>query len=268
MGINLQTAQFLTAIRDQGVSYERTLTLGHQDLYGQGPIRSADGLFQELGARSLDALDASEYEGATIIHDLNEPIPDSLRGRFTAVFDGGTLEHVYNAGTALQNCLEMVAPGGHYIAASPGNNQMGHGFYQFSPEFYYRALSADYGFHVERLLALEQRLLRVRWYEALDPELCHGRVQLRSRYPVELLVLAKRVSPAAEDRSTPQQSLYVAAWEGPDVEAPPWKLRVRTALHPKIVSAVDVAVKQRRTSWSSGGFRRISAPASPSASRS
>lgn len=166
MEVNRQGAEFLIAAKRRGISYERTLTLGRQGLYEMGRIRPADEFFRELGAESLDALDASNYEGASIIHDLNHPVPTSLKGKYTAVYDGGTLEHIFNAPTALRNCLNLVAPGGHYIAVSPANNQMGHGFYQFSPEFYYRALSVDVGFTVDRILAVEQRLWAARWYHA------------------------------------------------------------------------------------------------------
>jgi len=31
-----------------------------------------------------------------IIHDLNRPIPDTLSGTFDFIYDGGTLEHVFD----------------------------------------------------------------------------------------------------------------------------------------------------------------------------
>jgi hypothetical protein len=256
MGVNMQTAQFLRAAIGRGVSFEHTLTLGRQDLYGDGPIRPAADLFRELGAEQLDALDASDYDGASVIHDLNDPMPEHLKRRYSVVFDGGTLEHVFNAGQALRHCLELVAPGGHYIGASPGNNQMGHGFYQFSPEFYHRALSREAGFKIDLLLAVEQRPLRPRWYKALDPAQCNRRIQLRSKYPVELLALAQRVSLPSEVATTPQQSDYVTAWGREDERKPSMKLRLHDALPPRIAS-VAVTLLSRSTSWSNGGFQPV-----------
>lgn len=256
MGVNVQADQFLRAAIGRGVSFERTLTLGRQDLYGDGPVRPADDLFRELGADQLDTLDASDYEGASVIHDLNDPMPESVKWQYSVVFDGGTLEHVFNAGQALRHCLELVALGGHYIGASPGNNQMGHGFYQFSPEFYYRTLSREAGFEVELLLAVEQRPLRPRWYKALDPAECNRRIQLRSRYPVELLALARRVSLPSGVTTPPQQSDYVAAWNRNDEPKPSIKLRLHDALPPK-VATVGVSLLSRSTSWSNGGFQRV-----------
>ena len=57
------------------------------------------------------------------------------------MIDSGSLEHVFNISQALRNCLEMVESGGHFISIGPANNAMGHGFYQFSPELYFRILS-------------------------------------------------------------------------------------------------------------------------------
>lgn len=272
MGISVQTAQFLRTALSRGVSFERTLTLGRQYIdWGDGFARPADDLFRELGAGKLDALDASEFEGASVIHDLNEPMPEQLKGQFSVVFDGGTLEHVFNAGWALRQCLELVAPGGHYIGASPGNNQMGHGFYQFSPEFYYRVLSRDVGFQVELLLAVEQRPLRPRWYKALDPAQCHRRAQLRTTYPVELFALARRVSPSGEAATMPQQSDYVAEWDGSAEHKPSMKRRLYDALSPRLKHAATGAYRSytravntnsclsRRYSWSNGGFQRVEA---------
>lgn len=269
MGISVQTAQFLRMALSRGVSFKRTLTLGRQYIYGEGHERPADDLFRELGADKLDALDASSFEGASVIHDLNEPMPEQLKGQFSVVFDGGTLEHVFNAGWAVRHCLELVAPGGHYIAASPGNNQMGHGFYQFSPEFYYRVLSRDVGFEVDLLLAVEQRPLRPRWYKALDPAQCHRRFQLRSTYPIELFALARRVSPSGEATTTPQQSDYVAEWDGSAERRPSMQRRLYDALSPRLKDAATGAYTiytrvvntnsclSRHYSWSNGGFQRV-----------
>ena len=269
MGINVQAAQFLRAAVARGVSFEQTLTLGRQDIYGDGPVRPADDLFAELGAIKLDALDASDFEGASITHDLNDPMPEYLMGQFSVVFDGGTLEHVFNAGLALRNSLELVAPGGHYIGASPGNNYMGHGFFQFSPEFYYRVLSRAAGFEVDLLLAVERRPLRPRWYKALDPAQCHRRIELRSTYPVQLLILARRVSPPAKATVTPQQSDYIAAWDDRAESKPSMKRQLYNTLPPRLQGLPRAAyavytraaktsiLLSRSKSWSSGGFQRV-----------
>ncbi len=229
MGIKAYDVQFLLEAAGLGVDYRRTLTIGRQDrkvspvelarLFGRpwppagrAPGRYADDVFEELGAETVDAIDASSYEGATIIHDLNEPVDTSLREQYTVVYDGGSLEHVFNFPVAIRNCMEMVAPGGHLILQSPANNQCGHGFYQFSPELFYRVLSADNGYVVERMVAYE--LFRGRRFLVADPAAIGARVELTNSQPVLLLVQARRTEVVPVLQSPPQQSDYAAAWAG------------------------------------------------------
>jgi hypothetical protein len=49
---------------------------------------------------------------------LNKPVPDNLRSRFSVVFDGGTLDHVFNICQALKNAMEMVEVGGYFVQVS------------------------------------------------------------------------------------------------------------------------------------------------------
>src|SRR5437763_3852117 len=60
-----------------------------------GPIDDI-ALFRALGFTSVESLDASDYEGADIVWDLNKAVPDSLKAKYDVVFDGGTSEHVFN----------------------------------------------------------------------------------------------------------------------------------------------------------------------------
>jgi 2-polyprenyl-3-methyl-5-hydroxy-6-metoxy-1,4-benzoquinol methylase len=60
------------------------------------------------------------------------------------VFDGGTLEHIFDYPTAIKNCMKMVKPGGHLLLTTPANNWFGHGFYQFSPELFYSFVSFSF----------------------------------------------------------------------------------------------------------------------------
>src|SRR6266536_647665 len=124
MGVDYNATKLLLWAKRLGVSFERTLTLGHQgfdcsprrlrqalqnfSLGGDakaiqrclqrpamGPL-FVDGLLRLLGAKEIVSVDQSDFEGATLIHDLNEPFPQSQREQYTFVYDGGTLEHVFN----------------------------------------------------------------------------------------------------------------------------------------------------------------------------
>jgi hypothetical protein len=236
--------------RAEGVSFSRTLTIGRQTAYGGS--HNADALLQELGATELDSIDASPYEGATIIHDLNTPFRSERL--YTAVFDGGSLEHIFNFPQALANCLNLVEVGGHFLAAMPANNQLGHGFYQFSPELLWRCLSPDSGFRVEVMILLEKRPLSVRWYQALDPATV-GRAQLRTRHPVEMFVISRRESDIEPLQVPPQQSDYLGLWAGGRRGG--LKQRIRQRIPPSAAHYIDSLLAWRRTTWRNPGFRRL-----------
>lgn len=101
-------------------------------------LRQSDGysetLFQSLGFGEIESLDYSEYQGATRLWDLNRPVPGDWHGRYGFIFDGGTLEHVFNVAQALENVHDMLRPGGRLVSVTPLNGYPGHGFYQFGPE--------------------------------------------------------------------------------------------------------------------------------------
>ena len=238
MALNRDSIAFLVAAREAGVSFENTLMLGRQFMLpderaltlgfadagqrlepGEAHriFEADDGwsepLFRHLGAKRIDSVDASSYEGATIVHDLNTPLPDELRGRYSAVVDGGTLEHVFNFPIALRSALEAVSVGGHYLACTPANNHFGHGFYQLSPELYYRVLTVENGYRV-RCMLMSGYHSGARWFQVADPAVTGHRTLAFSTYPVVLYVLGVRVGEEKVLGSFPQQSDYVVRWSG------------------------------------------------------
>lgn len=228
MGFDKASCQVLIhARRRMGVELGDVLTLGRQELLvpqqelrtllGDHPPASdvpldADGyaepLFLALGARMVDSLDLSDYESATVLHDLNVPAPAHLHEAYDTIVDGGTIEHVFNFPNAIESCMRMLRIGGHYIGFTPANNSMGHGFYQFSPELYYRVFSPENGFEVQRMWLRSA----TDWYEVADPDVLGRRGQLVSSVPLMLVVVAKKLR-AMDRMRTPQQSDYVKTWE-------------------------------------------------------
>jgi SAM-dependent methyltransferase len=236
MGLDINAVQFLIATRKAGVQFGDIITLGRQDLnvypakmravlqshgfsgelFAEGAPDTgfAEPVFKALGAKSVQALDFSDFEGAEFVHDLNQPLPERLKERFDVVYDGGTLEHVFNFPQALKNCMEMVRPGGQFITHTTGNNWWGHGFYQFSPELFYRALSPENGFAVERMIT---HLVGPygRWFEVSDPDKLHARVEAITFGPFQILVRARRTQVVPVFAKAPQQSDYSQRWEDP-----------------------------------------------------
>lgn len=242
MGLDLHGLKLLLLARRRGVRFDRVLTFGRIEL-ALSPERAiqmlrteglpadelerlgsqpspwfAEPIFKALGAVEVVSLDASSYQSASIVHDMNQPIAGEFKERFDVVFDGGSIEHVFNFPVAIRNCMELVKPGGSLFIHTAANNCMGHGFYQFSPELFYRVFSAANGFEVVRLL-LHGSGPYGSWYDVSDPAVIRSRVELISFMPTQMLLHAQRNSILPIFASTPQQSDYVEEWsKGASVE--------------------------------------------------
>jgi SAM-dependent methyltransferase len=90
-------------------------------------------LLSALGFDKVESLDFVDDEKPSIVHDLNEDVPTSFHGRWNVVYDGGTLEHVFDLATAFRNIHLMLKPGGLAIHENPTNNFVDHGFWQLNP---------------------------------------------------------------------------------------------------------------------------------------
>lgn len=240
MGLDINAVRFLIQAHRQGVQFGEVLTLGRQDLNvypkkmaevfdahglpsqafkGEDKVHFAEPCFLGLGARKVHAMDASTFEGAEFVHDLNQPIGPGLKERFDVVYDGGTLEHVFNFPMALKNCMEMVKVGGQLFLHTIANNYCGHGFYQFSPELFFRALGPENGFKIESMIVHPVGPYG-RWHEVSDPEQIRARVEVITFYPLQLLIRAKRVAAVPVFARAPQQSDYTPRWTGPATDQP------------------------------------------------
>jgi hypothetical protein len=101
-------------------------------LWDEAP--SAEELFAEAGSTVVHSMDVSPYQGATHIHDLNDPNPpEELQGQYDQVICDGTLEHVFHWHNALTVAFKLLKVGGILSFGGPVNNWIDHGFYQFSP---------------------------------------------------------------------------------------------------------------------------------------
>ncbi|MGE4017445.1 MAG: hypothetical protein AB7E82_13965 [Cyclobacteriaceae bacterium] len=169
--------------------------------------RYAESFFRNLGAKVIDSIDASAYESASIIHDMNKPIPPEMFLKYSVVFDGGSLEHIFDFPTAIANCMNMVRLGGHFIGSVPANNLFGHGFYQFSPELFFRIFSMQNGFITKRvLLYFNEPDSNI--YQVTDPATVKNRVKLMNAKETYMLVIAQKTGYIKPFVSKPQQSDY------------------------------------------------------------
>jgi len=115
---------------------------------GETPFDTAAGFFAQLGFEQVSALDISDYEGADIVGDLNDPdLQRKLGRRFDLVYDSGTIEHIFDAPAALRTIAGLIRPGGVVVHATPCNGFVDHGFWQVSPDLY-KAFYGAAGFNI------------------------------------------------------------------------------------------------------------------------
>jgi hypothetical protein len=125
--IYLTAEQLLVLYRDFGIDVgsvapadieiDRSI-LNKEPAFGDFPWVSDRSVFRLLGIQRVFALDVSDYEGAEIVHDLNKPVPDSLKGIADIIVDGSTLDNTFNAAQTLMNYGAMLRPGGRLFAVN------------------------------------------------------------------------------------------------------------------------------------------------------
>jgi len=232
MGIDLHNLGLLAHAQDRGVAFERSVGIGRQALFVDPPeleqhrvLRGLQALrepaqppgapryFEPLmqqwfGARTVDSVDASAYEQATLLHDMNLPWAEGQPGlgSYDAVLDFGCLEHVFDFPVAWRNCVALCKVGGHLFHSLPANNLSGHGFYQFSPELFFNLYQARNGFELLGLWFAMKADAR-HWWKVANPLDVKRRVNLCNSHEVYMLVIARKLR---EPRllPAPQQSDY------------------------------------------------------------
>jgi len=279
MGIDNTAAKMLLLLRNEiEIDFSNTLVLGRQHNY-IGPLlrrriqnnlgiskqslplssKYADEFLKVLGMANPQILDISKYEGATILHDLNYPIPLDLKNRFSTVIDIGTSEHIYNITQALQNLKDLCALKGYLLIVSPANSWLGHGFYQFSPELFFRTFDVTSGFEIRNLFLIKQKATGDVWCELTDPKSRGRRGTIFTRNRCVVAVLAQKKF-KEENHLLPQQSDYEPAWEKSSISKigslylkMPWAMRrlIEIAVIPARDRFIN-RIKPTRFHWKEG----------------
>lgn len=222
MGLDYHGLCFLKwAARPEGLG--RVATLGRQNIHVRPEeIRlicgSADDSHQfgdfceallasAFKASVVHSFDASDYEGATFIRNMNAPLLD--HEEYDTVVDFGTTEHIFNVAQALQNIVRLCSVGGQIIHVVPANNFNGHGFWQFSPELFFSLYSRENGFEDTQVLIAELHD-HSKWYQVARPA---GGVRVEFKSRSATYVMARTTKVRVCDELVVQQSDYLSDWE-------------------------------------------------------
>lgn len=98
-------------------------------------------MFEAMGIEGYLDMDKFDSDNPAVLHDLNDPIPADLKSRFGMVFDGGTIEHIFDVRQVMGNIVGMLRPGGCVVHLC--SFAIDHGFYGFSPVMFYDYYGAN-----------------------------------------------------------------------------------------------------------------------------
>jgi hypothetical protein len=204
MGINSHAFNFVMC-QSACAPLGRVLTIGRQSLdVDQKFLRSKLGkpvepspycepVLLAMGAASVDSLDVSDYESATIVLDLGKPC--CFNKRFDTIVDGGSLEHIFDAAMAFRNLVDLCEVGGRIIHILPVNNLNGHGFWHFSSDLIHSVYCGCNGFS-ETTVYYASSIDPRTWYEM--PAAKSGvRVETVSIEPIILLSVTRKIADVA-----------------------------------------------------------------------
>lgn len=183
-------------------------------------------LFKALGFAKVESLDFSSWEGADYLADLNLPLPAELHGRFDAVFEAGTIQHVFHLPQVLANIHALLKTGGRAIhGMATSSNHVDHGFYMYSPTLFHDFYSEN-GWSIDAAYFYEFAPFWHRHrFESAPFEIyrytpgCLDDLAYGGMGAAQLaLFFAVTKSPGARADVIPQQSYFRRFWPGAEAE--------------------------------------------------
>jgi hypothetical protein len=233
MGIDLTGLRALFMVKRLKLGdFSQTATLGRQEIFflesefekfaqsaalgiGYEPAFSfsnfQEPLLKALGAAEVTSFDASPYEGATAIQDFNKPLAPQFEKRFSMFLDFGSMEHVFNIPQVVRNVNALLRPGGLALIVTNADGDAGHGFYQFSPEFFYNVFSPRNGF-ADTAVFLADVGDPLVWLAVKSPEKLKGRNSIPRGQRLLAVVVTRKVADVS-DVSAQQSDYSTTAWQ-------------------------------------------------------
>jgi hypothetical protein len=167
-----------------------------------------ENFFRNLGFENIDSIDNSLYEGASIIHNMNDPITNFKK--YDYIFDGGTIEHIFNIPQVCENIINLLNIDGIFISITPNNNMSGHGMYQFSPEFYLSTFSKKYGMEVQSMYLAKTDSGIEDWIDVNSYNTGRNNSKFDGNQQVYIISIIKKISDERENliKNAPNQYSY------------------------------------------------------------
>ena len=149
---------------------------------------------REINGIRLVAIDNSNYEGATYIHNLNYPILEDFKNKYDYIYDGGTTEHIFNIPQVFENIIDMLNIDGLFVSVTCNNNFSGHGMYQFSPELYLSCFNKKYGMKIEDIYIGENGKTNNEWKNVNSFNGYRNLDKFNSTLETYIIIIARKIS--------------------------------------------------------------------------
>jgi hypothetical protein len=101
-------------------------------------------------------IDKFPFDKPVILHDLEKPFDAHYHNFFNFVVDSGTMEHIFDVKSVMNNIVQITKVGGYVLQLIPAQNFLNHGFYQFSPTFFYDFYTSN-GFEIVESYVIEMQ---------------------------------------------------------------------------------------------------------------
>lgn len=215
MGVNTESFDFLDINKDLFLS-KKILTIWRQTNYIDQKILNKFWIPKEeytdhiwmkrRKVNILDSIDFSDYESPTYTHDFNTPISSNFHHQYDVIFDGGSSEHMFHIPQVFMNYHNILKKWWYYIGILPMNNHVNHGFYQFSPDFFYSLFSQDRGYKTSCFISKKWQRYRIKDLREFN-EVYHANLSISS-YPNLIYVIAKKIEEKETFWEHPKQAVY------------------------------------------------------------
>ncbi len=104
------------------------------EVSGRMGFVSAKTFFDTLGFKDVTTVDIPDCTlKPDIYHDMNQPFPKELEGKFQCILDPGTTEHVFDVKTCFTNIVNALAINGVVIHEVPVYSYNG-GYFSINPQ--------------------------------------------------------------------------------------------------------------------------------------
>lgn len=131
----------------------------------------ADEFLKASGCSVVDTLDYADFEGASVVWNLNKQITKHKKlGSYDVILDYGTSEHVFSPAMTFYNSLALLKDDGWLNCLLPVCGLGDHALYHFSPSWFYALESEAVALHKLYFAIYDRDAAKVTFWDGLSED--------------------------------------------------------------------------------------------------